>query len=194
MPGLKCDNCGDNHYVSHCPKRRDGKRIKAAVEAQRAKRAQGGGDNKQGGGGGGTRYNQSKFGQGNWKPPSSGETVHKINKKIYCACQKCGRATGSSTHYTGKHDEYVKNPDGFPLAATHPYMIELSRSGKMPAQDGNPSTRSGENKKLGGIMGLATLAAQAMAFEKDTDNAETSVFTGKFDALLTAISKMTVKY
>ena len=72
-------------------------------------------------------------------------------------------------------------------------MIELSRSGKKPAHDWNPSSSSEETKKAGGSMGLFTLALQASAFDKDTDDAETSAFTGQFAALLTAMSKMTVK-
>ena len=76
------------------------------------------------------------------------------------------------------------------------YMLELSKSGKKPAQDGNPSSSANdENKseKSGGSMGLAMLANQALALEKDANNAEMSAFAGQFAALLMTMSKLSVK-
>ena len=75
------------------------------------------------------------------------------------------------------------------LAATHLYMLELEKSGKKIAQDRNLSASTNDEKKTGGSMGLATLAARASAFEKDTDDAEKSAFTGQFYTLLSAMLK-----
>jgi hypothetical protein len=196
-PHIKCDNCGENHYVSHCPKRRDETRIKSPAETRRASIGQGGKGyrKKSGGGNGGTRggsYNQTTFGTGKWKKPAKGEAVRKIDKEIYCAYQQCGWTSGSGAHSTGKHDEYMSNPEGFSLAVTHPYMLELSKSGTKPAQGENPSPSANDEKKPGGSVGLATLANQALALEKDTDDPETSALAGQFAALLAAMSKLLV--
>ena len=48
---------------------------------------------------------------------------------------------------------------------------------------------SDDEKKIGGSMGLATFAARASAFEKDTSDAKKSAFAGQFAALLTAMLK-----
>ena len=72
-------------------------------------------------------------------------------------------------------------------------MLELAKSGKKPAQDKNPFANTNEEKKTGGSMGLAMLADQAVALEKDTDNTETSAFTGQFTALLLAMSEASLK-
>ena len=122
------------------------------------------------------------FGKGKWKPPVQGETVHKIDKQIYCARTTCGWTTGSAAHSTGKHKEYTRNPDGFSLAATHPYKIKLLGMEKKPAQDGNLQASSVDDKKQGSSMGLAAL------------NTEASAFAGQFAVLLTAMSMTTVKY
>ena len=47
--------------------------------------------------------------------------------------------------------------------------------------------------KSSGNVGLAALATQALALEKETDNAETSAFAGQFAALLLAMSKASLK-
>jgi hypothetical protein len=74
-------------------------------------------------------------------------------------------------------------------------MMELARSGKKQPQGGNPSTNANADKKSesGGSVGLAALATQALALEKETDNAETSAFAGQFAALLLAMSKLLLK-
>ena len=113
----KCDNCGENHYVPQCTKRRDEVRIKAAVTARRAAAQQRGGQKgyrkssggeRGGGSKGGTRggsYRRTTFGTGKWSPPKKGEVARKIDKTVYCACQTCGWTTGSGAHSTGKHDD-----------------------------------------------------------------------------------------
>ena len=75
-------------------------------------------------------------------------------------------------------------------------MAELALSGKKPAKGGNPSTNANADKKSetsGGNVGLAALATQALALEKETDNAETSAFAGQFAALLLAMSQASLK-
>ena len=73
--------------------------------------------------------------------------------------------------------------------------MELAKSGKKQSQGGNPSTNANADKKSesGGSVGLAALATQALALEKETEDAETSAFAGQFAALLLAMSKSSVK-
>ena len=121
--------------------------------------------------------------------------MRKIDKELYCACQTCGWTTGAGAHSTGKHDEWKDNPNGFSLNVYHPYMVELAKSGTNHSQGGNPSNTANADKKseVGGSVGLAALAAQALALETETDNAETSAFAGQFAALLLAMSKSSLK-
>ena len=75
-------------------------------------------------------------------------------------------------------------------------MLKLVLSGKKPAQGGNPSLSANDDKKSeksGGNVGLAALATQALALEKETDNAETPAFAGQFAALMLAMSKASLK-
>ena len=195
-----------NHVVTTCPKRRDEVCIKAAVTARRAAAQQRGGQRgyrkSSGGGGrgskGGTRggsYRRTTFGTGKWSPPKTGEVARKIDKTVYCACQTCGWTSGSGAHSTGKHDEWKENPGGFSLHEFHPYMQELAKSGKKQSPGGSQTTNAGADKKSesGGSVGLAALATQALALEKETEDAETSAFAGQFAALLLAMSKSSLK-
>ena len=193
MPAyIKCDNCGENHFVTTCRKRCDEVHIKAAVTAQHAAAQQQGGQKgyrkssggeRGGGSKGGTRggsYRRTTFGTGKWSPPKTGEVARKIDKTVYCACKTCGWTSGSGAHSTGKHDEWKENPSGFSLHEFHPYMQELARSGKKQTPGGNQTANAEADKKSegGGSVGLAALAAQASALEKECDNAETSAFAG----------------
>ena len=202
-PSVKCDNCGQNHYVTNCPKQRDEARIDAAREARQDKaRKKRGGQRSQksgnGGRGGGKRnYGHNPYGKGKWKPPVQGETVRKIEKKVYCACKLCGWTTGSNAHSSGKHEEWEANPGAFSLAETHPYMKQLALLGmKSPftgKSAGIEKKKTETSSTSGGTAGLSSLAQHALAFEKETENPEAAAFAGQFAAMLSAMAEMSLK-
>ena len=75
-------------------------------------------------------------------------------------------------------------------------MLELAKLGKKSPYTGKPSANKNEEKKpasSGSNVGLALMAGQALAFEKETGNPEAAAFAGQFAAMLAAMFKMLLK-
>ncbi len=138
-----CFNCGNpDHGVPKCPKPIDQSRIN---KAKSAFSRSGGGRGYRGGGhygrdghgrghgsGRGCGDGNEAIPRGKWKgnakavnavTTSSGVRKHKGEWSMMC--KSCGWNT---THTTGFHDSYAKNPAAFSLPATHLFWTKSSKS------------------------------------------------------------------
>ncbi len=143
-----CFNCGDpDHGIPKCPKPINQSKIgRAKSEFSRS----GGGRGGRGGGcygrigrgcgcgsGHGCGDGNNVDPRGKWKSKAkavnavttSGE-VGKHKDKWSMMCKSCGWNT---THTTGFHDSYAKDPASFSLPATHLFW---TKSGKSPSEKG----------------------------------------------------------
>jgi hypothetical protein len=145
-----CFNCGDpDHGIPKCPKPINQSRINRAKSkfsrsggGRGGRGGRGGHDGRDGRGNGcgsgrGHGDGDKTNSRGKWKSNAKAVNavttsggIRKHKGKWSMMCKSCG---WKSTHTTGFHDSYVKDPASFSLPATHLFW---TKSGKSPSEKG----------------------------------------------------------
>ena len=194
--GVKCDNCGGNHYSNKCPAPRDEARISCNREArlvqQQDKPKEDGNNVTQNGRGTGKSLtgHRGYSRQGKFGPPQRGEIVCQIHGKIHAACKICGLTTGPIIHTTGQHNK-AKQSNYQPCKTLCVNIAKLengeSPAGTSKSGGGDDSNQGGNEEKkpsVGGAFPLRGSAATLDKMEKEEESPEAAMFAAHFGKFL----------
>ena len=159
-----CWNCGGNHGVSKCNKKKDQKKIAENKKKWQESKGKSGDDETKEPAG---HYERKKWGEKRKQPePGANGGVHEFNGVWHMLCNKgCG---WNKTHTTGFHNQFLTNPSAFPamLPAEHPYS-RATRSSTTPKIPPTSQVPAGASGSTGGTVASSiTLSENQVVIDK----------------------------